>query len=311
VLPESAGNILNQPPSGISHAGSAFPSQFVLAQIDRIVASQPFAHSPQLCRFLRFIVEQEIKGQGDQLKEYTLGVEVFRKDAKFDPRLDTVVRTEARRLRNKLNEYYLTAGPSDSIEIELPKGGYRPTFRARGGVVSSSPKPFALSRTVKALLVGTLALAVACAAVYWVSIRYTRDAHVPSVAVLPLENLSPDAEQEYFSDGMTDELITDLAKLRGLRVISRTSVLEFKRVKKPLREIAQKLGVDYVVEGTISRAGARMRITAQLIAASNERHLWAESYERDRGDALMLRTMLPKPSPDRSVFISLPRSRSG
>jgi hypothetical protein len=97
-----------------------FRRSLVPTQIDRIVASPPFIHSPQLCRFLRFIVEQEIRGQRDQLKEYTLGVEVFRKNATFDPRLDTVVRTEARRLRNKLNEYYLSAGPSDSVEIELP-----------------------------------------------------------------------------------------------------------------------------------------------------------------------------------------------
>ena len=127
-------------------------------------------------------MEQEIQGQRDQLKEYTLGVEAFRKNATFDPRLDTVVRTEARRLRNKLNEYYLSPGPSDSVEIELPKGGYRPIIRARPGTGSSSPKPFALSRTVKAVLVGTGSIAYAT--VYGVSIRFTRDAHVPSIAVL-------------------------------------------------------------------------------------------------------------------------------
>ena len=112
--------------------------------------------------------------------------------------------------------------------------------------------------------------------------------HLPSIAVLPLENLSSDPEQEYFSDGMTDQLITDLAKIRGLRVISRTSVLRFKKAKRPLGEIAQQLGVDYVVEGTILPAGDRMRITAQLIAAHNEHHVWAESYQRNRSDALAL-----------------------
>jgi TolB-like protein/Tfp pilus assembly protein PilF len=111
---------------------------------------------------------------------------------------------------------------------------------------------------------------------------------IQSLAVLPLENLSQDPEQEYFADGVTDELITELAKIRALRVISRTSVQQFKRVRKPLREIARRLNVDAVVEGTILRWGNRVRITAQLIDARREEHLWAESYERDLGDVLRL-----------------------
>jgi TolB-like protein/Flp pilus assembly protein TadD len=108
------------------------------------------------------------------------------------------------------------------------------------------------------------------------------------VAVLPLHNLSHDPEQEYFSDGMTDELITDLAKVGSLRVISHTSVERYKETKRPLPEIARELGVDAVVEGTVMRSGDRVRITAQLIDARSDRHLWAESYERDLRDALAL-----------------------
>jgi len=114
------------------------------------------------------------------------------------------------------------------------------------------------------------------------------DHRIQSLAVLPLENLSQDPEQEYFADGVTDELITELAKIRALRVISRTSVQQFKRVRKPLREIARRLNVDAVVEGTILRCGNRVRITAQLIDVRREEHLWAESYERDLGDVLRL-----------------------
>jgi len=114
------------------------------------------------------------------------------------------------------------------------------------------------------------------------------DHRIQSLAVLPLENLSQDPEQEYFADGVTDELITELAKIRALRVISRTSVQQFKRVRKPLREIARRLNVDAVVEGTILRWGNRVRITAQLIDVRREEHLWAESYERDLGDVLRL-----------------------
>lgn len=111
---------------------------------------------------------------------------------------------------------------------------------------------------------------------------------IESLAVLPLENLSQDPEQEYFADGMTDELITELAKIKALRVISRTSVQPFKRVRKPLPEIARRLNVDAVVEGTVLRNANRVRITAQLIDARKEEHLWVESYERDLGDVLKL-----------------------
>ncbi len=106
---------------------------------------------------------------------------------------------------------------------------------------------------------------------------------IESIAVLPLRNLSGDPEQEYFADGMTDALIADLAKIRSLRVISPTSVMQYKDVKKPLPQIASELGVDAVVEGSVMRSGDRVRITTQLVRAFPERHLWAESYERDLG----------------------------
>src|SRR5437899_3118193 len=109
-----------------------------------------------------------------------------------------------------------------------------------------------------------------------------------SLAVLPLENLSRDPEQEYFAEGLTEALITTLAKIGELRVVSRTSAMLYKGVRKPLREIARELEVDAIVEGTVLRAGRRVRITAQLIDAPKEMHLWAESYERDLRDVLAL-----------------------
>jgi len=111
---------------------------------------------------------------------------------------------------------------------------------------------------------------------------------VTSIAVLPLENLSGDPSQEYFSDGMTEELIACLAQVRALRIISRTSVMRYKGQRKSITEIARELNVDAVVEGSVRRAGDRVRITAQLIDASTERHLWAQSYERDMTEVLAL-----------------------
>src|SRR5713226_8413121 len=113
---------------------------------------------------------------------------------------------------------------------------------------------------------------------------------IRSLAVLPLENLSHDPEQEYFAEGLTEALITTLAKIGELRVVSRTSAMQYKGVRKPLREIARELEVDAIVEGTVLRAGSRVRITAQLIDAPKEAHLWAESYERDLRDVLALQS---------------------
>jgi eukaryotic-like serine/threonine-protein kinase len=111
---------------------------------------------------------------------------------------------------------------------------------------------------------------------------------IESLAVLPLGNLSGDAQQEYFADGMTEALITDLAKISALRVISRTSMMHYKGTKKTVPEIARELNVDAVVEGSVQRSGDRVRITAELIYATTDRHLWAESYQRDLQDVLAL-----------------------
>jgi serine/threonine-protein kinase len=111
---------------------------------------------------------------------------------------------------------------------------------------------------------------------------------IEGLAVLPLTNLSGDPEQEYFADGMTEALITDLAKIQALRVISRTTAMQYKGSHKPLPEIGQEMNVDAVVEGSVLRSGDRVRITAQLIDLRTERHLWAESYERDLSDILSL-----------------------
>jgi serine/threonine protein kinase len=111
---------------------------------------------------------------------------------------------------------------------------------------------------------------------------------IQSLAVLPLVNLSNDPEQEYFTDGMTDALITDLAKIKSLKIISRTSTMCYKKINKSIPEIAGELNVDAVVEGSVLREGKRVQITVQLIHAATDTHLWAESYERDLQDVMIL-----------------------
>jgi serine/threonine protein kinase len=133
---------------------------------------------------------------------------------------------------------------------------------------------------------------------------------IESLAVLPLHNLSPDREQEYFSDGMTDQLITDLAKFGGLRVISHTSVERYKGTQRSLPDIARELGVDAVVEGTVTRSGDRVRITAQLIDARTDAHLWAETYQRDVRDVLSLQDELSRDIAEEVRIKVTPEERS-
>jgi TolB-like protein/DNA-binding winged helix-turn-helix (wHTH) protein len=142
------------------------------------------------------------------------------------------------------------------------------------------------------LLVSLLAIVLSNSSL-WDRLTGKADARrIGSLAVLPLQNLSNDPDQEYFADGMTDALITDLAQTRSLKVISRTSVMPYKKTQKNLSQIARELRVDGLVEGTVQRAGSRVRVTAQLIHVPSDRHLWARSYEGELRDVLALEDSL-------------------
>src|SRR5215470_4335461 len=153
----------------------------------------------------------------------------------------------------------------------------------------------------------TIVVSLALTSILAVVIVRLRDRSAPrihSLAVLPLESLSADHSQDYFADGMTDELTTDLGQISALRVISRTSAMAYRGAHKPLPEIARELNVDAVVEGTVLRSGSRVRITAQLIEGSDDRHLWAKSYEGDLRDTLALQKDVARAIAD-EVRISL------
>ena len=211
---------------------------------------------------------------------------------------------------NKLREA-LCDSTSDVRFIEtLPKRGYRfigpietrdkpATLQVH--VVSPGPAPPARRNRLNRLhitLKHTLALSVLMLAGLLTGLYlYSRRSHNPSgnvvpaihsIAVLPLKNLSGDPAQEYFADGMTEEIIGRLSMIRGLRVISRTSAMHFKDTRAPLPEIAKALGVDAMVEGSVVREGGRVRVHAQLIRAATDEHFWSETYDRELGDALAL-----------------------
>ena len=167
----------------------------------------------------------------------------------------------------------------------------------------------------KWLLVGAVSLLVLVAVTTYILTRSRpADAKAPkitSLAVLPLKNLSGDPAQEYFADGMTEEVIGRLSMIRGLRVISRTSVMQFKDTHLSAPEIARKLGVDALVEGSVIRDGNRIRVHAQLIRASTDEHFWSESYDRELGDALTLESDVAQSIAQRWRLLSPAKSAPG
>lgn len=162
-----------------------------------------------------------------------------------------------------------------------------------GGLTRQSENAIArVSPSRWALILGIPTLLVAVGVIGYLFLRPTQEPfqRIESLAVIPLVNLSGDPQQEYFADGMTEALITNLGKVSSLRVISRTSAMQYKGVKKTLPQIARELGVDAVIEGTVQRSGNRVRITAQLLRARPEAHLWAGSYERENHEILSLQS---------------------
>jgi TolB-like protein/Tfp pilus assembly protein PilF len=249
-------------------------SQAIRAQLARILASEVLSQSPRRRRFLEYVVNATLTGAHDRLKGYTIGVEVFGKPASFDPALDTSVRVEAGRLRDKLREYYLNGGQSDPVYIDLPKGRYVPQIvfreqRPTHDAVEEQNPPAELGPAQR-------------------EIRRREDAK-PTLAVLPFTNLSGDISQDYLADGLTDVLITDLSRVSGLVIVSRHSSFAYRHTQKPLSEVAASFAVRYLVEGSVHRLGDRLRIAARLIDTRADLNvLWAERYERELTDIFAL-----------------------
>ncbi|MFL6304572.1 MAG: TPR end-of-group domain-containing protein [Candidatus Sulfotelmatobacter sp.] len=291
--------------------------------LKEITASQAFAGSKRAQDFLRLIVEHALARRFDDLRERMIGAEMFGRPVDYDTANDAVVRVKATEVRKKLAQYYRELAKPPTVRIDIPPGTYVPKFHwdsleepAASGPQAASilpeppsippaqeqpspqptvPPPVALERRRRlparwlAFAAGLLLLAVIGYFTFKASSnRSAVSREIHSIAILPLQNLSGDPRQDYFADGMTDELITDLGQVSGLRVISRTSVMTYKGTKKMLPEIARELGVDAVVEGSVVREGNQVRITAQLIDGKTDRHIWANSYVRDVTSVLAL-----------------------
>ncbi|HEX7348273.1 MAG TPA: hypothetical protein VF264_01310 [Rhodanobacteraceae bacterium] len=225
----------------------------VRAELQRILGGATFTGAPIVSRLLRYIVDSWLANGGAALKEYAIGVEVLQRGPTFDPSVDTIVRVHARRLRTRLARYYANEGRDDPIRIALPKGHYRPEVSVHDATAPPSPPPASLS-----------------------------------ICVLPFANMSDNPEQEYLSDGITEDIITDLSAVSALHVVSRNSSFLYKGKVGQTREITRALGVSHLLCGSVRGDRGRIRISACLIDGGTDKEIWAARYDRDAVDIFAL-----------------------
>ena len=289
-------------------------------QLDRILKSGPFQQSQRRQRFLEYIVNETLAGRGERLKGYNVALEVFDRPETFDPAVDPLVRIEAARLRDKLREYYEADGRSDPIRIDLPKGSYTPQIEFRQAGRASPARlrtqlPANASagdrrrrycrwseRTMANRAAGLGADPGSSApAGAWFARDHLAPApksrprtessacpEVPAIAVLPFVNLSGDPKQDYFSDGLTEDILTELSRARDLRVLARNTTFQYKGKAVDVAKLGRELEVRYVLEGSVQRSGDRLRVTAQLIDAETGTHIWADRFDREMADVFLV-----------------------
>ena len=224
----------------------AIPTDLVRHELDAVCSSASFVRSPQHQRLLRYLVQELLANRLANLREIHLGVHIFgRAAAHFDPATDSTVRVEARRLRVRLKRYYANAGADARVVIELPLGSYIPALR-------------------------------------WVPPSTHADDNDelrPVLAVLPLDGLggSENGDVAAWSDALTEEITDALARLSDLRVVARTSAMQFKNVRRDIREIARALSADILIEGSLQQENDQLRAIVQIVAANDGLHLWSDS----------------------------------
>jgi hypothetical protein len=273
------------------------PSDAVLAALDKVVGSEAFGKTERPARFLRHLVETSLRGEAQSLKESVLGTDVFDRPASWGPRLDPIVRQEAARLRKRLAKYYENGGADAQVRIELPVGSYVPVFRSAPVEIQV---PAAELPVQPRQLWPYLAAAILCIALGLITWRVTHREAALSVAVLPFTNLSGDPANQYFSDGLTDEIIDSLARVKTLRVIARSSTYQGKGKTTDIREVGRLLNVTNVSEGSVESDSetalrssptwsacrmvllfGRTFMSAMSLTCSRSRRNWQPALRRD------------------------------
>ena len=232
-------------------------------QLERILQSAEFRASDKQRKFLSFVVDETLEGRASQLKGYTVAVAVYGRSESFDPQVDPIVRVEAGRLRRALAHYYLTGGKNDPVRIEIPKGSYITTFHR----VRISP-PGAQMHTSER--------------------ENSAPATGPSIAVMPLLNLTGDEDQDYFADGLTEELTAELARYQEFQIIAAQSTLRFKGRKVDPKEMGRTLDVRFLLTGSIQKDLKTVKVAIRLIDTFTSTQIWGESYKRDLTAAYLI-----------------------
>jgi adenylate cyclase len=309
-------------PSDKRDGGHPLQQDEVRAQLDRIIASPEFMVPERLRKFLQYVVETTLAGRVEQIKAYTIALEVFERDVTFDAHADPVVRIEAGRLRRALERYYLVVGQLDPIRIEIPKGGYIPLFTRRivpaaevtiqpvettqpsevtaapGEIPAApelSPHHRRWARTVVVVPMA-LSLALILAFTYWNSTRAVPTAAVaavsitspgalpdqPTLAVASFAGLGGGPEAELYAAGLTEEVLTQLARFKELTVLGRETSMSI-TPQTDVKRVQRDYGARYLLEGGMRLAAGRIRVTVRLLDAGTASVLWSQAYDADLG----------------------------
>jgi TolB-like protein len=266
-------------------------SDQVRGQLDRLLASSVFANAGRMSRFLRFVIEQTLAGDGERLKEYVIGIEVFDRDAGYDPRVDAIVRVEAARLRTKLAEYYAGEGRGDAVVLTLPKGGYAPVMKlqdhaaavAHAGLQAPVVTAAARHRLRSWLFGSAIAAAVTLAVAAWAP--WSAAPAQPRVAVLPFQPYPADAGAAIDSlamritEGVTAELVRDG---RFAVVASAAASAAAGAAARP-RDLAATLDADVLIQARITTFGDRVNVEARAATAA-EQKIWVEGFSGAAAD---------------------------
>lgn len=267
------------------------PEGDIRAELDRVLASKGFASAGRLSRLLRYIVDKTLADEADQLKEYAVGIEVFDRDDKYDPRLDSIVRVEAGRLRSRLDEYYNGEGATAAWRIALPRGGYVAQFEPRPvpGANPSTDAPAHPRTPVPAhprswaTWPVTLGLTAAVTAmVLWLGGATPTPAETgaPGVAVLAFSG-----DDSALASRITENVTSELARLGTVSVASHTSAMQYAGTRTPLGDIAAALNVDYAVEASVDREPAGVLVVIRLVDTATDRKVWVSDYRGAADDA--------------------------
>jgi len=262
VIPETAESnflsttaLMREPEHDCTIANGLSPD-VIHSELDRILSSATFVRSKRLGRFLRFTVEQCLEGHQNSLKEYLVGVEVFNKLETFDPRIDSIVRVEARRLRSKLERYYQTEGRDDEVVIQFRKGSYVPMIVTREQYQANGYSDGLIQNK----------------------------SGKKSIAVSKFTNLGVDPAYSFFCSGITEDIVSALTKLPDFRIVARHQNTQ------GMNEIK----ADFILEGSVRKQGERLRISAQLIDSTSSVYVWSETFERDLSDAFAVQDEISK-----------------